>query len=142
MPLRPPAYESLRAMSIHVVLCDDETQTARMISWRLMRAGFEVHTAHDGEAAWDITRRVHPDLLITDLQFPGIELVCRVRGTPETAQVPIILLTSTELTPEMQQRMRHELSLSAILPKPCSLRDLVRVAYQATQQRVEPLCTA
>ena len=129
-------------MSIHIVLCDDEPQTARMISWRLMRAGFEVHTAHDGEAAWEITRRVHPQLLITDLQFPGIELVCRVRATPETARLPIILLTSTNLPSELQRRMRQELNLAAILPKPCSLRDLARVSYQATQPFAEPLCTA
>lgn len=129
-------------MSIHVVLCDDETQVARMISWRLTRAGFEVHTAQDGDAAWEMTRRIHPHLLITDLQFPGIDLVCRVRSTPIIKSVPIILLSAASCSSDMCRKLAQELKLSAILPKPCSLRGLVRLAYQATQQFTEPLCTA
>lgn len=120
-------------MSIHVVLCDDQPDVARMISCRLMRADFEVHTAHDAESAWSVIQRVHPQLLITDLQFPGFELLCRTRSCPETADMPVIVLSSLSGNPEAMEALQHELRLSAILPKPFSLRKLVSMVTEVTR---------
>lgn len=123
-------------MPIHVVICDDQPDVARMISCRLMRADFEVHTAHDADSAWSVIRRVQPQLLITDLQFPGIELICRVRSCADTADLPVIVLSSMPVTVETADVMQHELRLSAILPKPFSLRRLVSLVGEITQPAV------
>ncbi len=120
-------------MSIHVVLCDDQPDVARMISCRLMRADFEVHTVHDAESAWSVIQRVRPQLLITDLQFPGIELICQARSCAETVDMPVIVLSSMACQPTALETLQQELNLAAILPKPFSLRKLVALAGDVTQ---------
>lgn len=119
-------------MSIHVVLCENEPHVARMISCRLMRADLEVHTVHDCESGWDVIERLQPQLLVTDLQLPSLELVCRVRSTPLTSQLPIIALTSVGGDPEKLENMRREWNLAAILQKPFSPRRLVSLALETT----------
>jgi two-component system alkaline phosphatase synthesis response regulator PhoP len=119
-------------MSIHVVVCDDEPHVARMISCRLMRADFEVHSAHDCETAWDVIHRVRPQLLVTDLHDPAVELVCRLRATPGLAELPVIALTSTRENIAAMKGLQEQLGLYALLAKPFSPRCLVRLAAQAT----------
>lgn len=120
-------------MPIHVVLCDDQADLARMVSCRLMRANFEVHTVQDAETAWGVIRQVRPHLLITDLQFPGFELICRARSCAETADLPVIVLSSVAGHRSAMDQLKQELKLSAILQKPFSLRQLVALADEVTR---------
>lgn len=120
-------------MPIHIVLCDEDAQLARLVSCRLMRADFEVHTAHDHETAWDVIRRVHPQLLITSLQAAGIELISHLRERGETMALPVIGLLSADASHRWMDTLSDELKLSAVLPKPFSLRQFVRLACETTQ---------
>lgn len=119
-------------MSIHVVLFENEPHVARMISCRLMRANLEVHTVHDGESAWEVIERLQPQLLVTDVQLPALELVCRVRSTPMTAQLPIIALSAMDCDPVELDMLQREWNFTAILQKPFSPRRLVSLALEAT----------
>lgn len=60
----------------------------------LVDAGFDVFEASDGAQAWALFRRVHPDLVVTDMVMPnsdGIELLSRVR---KHSEVPVIVFTA------------------------------------------------
>src|SRR5687767_12851725 len=78
-----------------VLVADDEPNLRRVLSAQLVRDGFEVHTAEDGEGALKILSEHHIDLVITDLRMPkldGMELLKRcVADYPE---VPVIMITA------------------------------------------------
>lgn len=119
-------------MPIHVVVFETEPHVARMVAYRLMRADFEVHTVHDCESAWEVIERLQPQLLVTDLQFPALELVDRIRSTPATADLPIIGLSSPNGDSAEGEHAHLEWQFSAILPKPFSPRRLVHLALELT----------
>ena len=114
-------------MSKRVLLCDDEAPILRAAEFKLRRAGFEVECAGDGLEGWQAIERRQPDMLVTDYQMPrlnGLELVERVRKHPDTAGLPILMLTSKglELTPDDLRRVGGVLD---VLGKPFSPRELL-----------------
>jgi two-component system sensor histidine kinase and response regulator WspE len=92
--LRNPAQESGAAPHILVV---DDSHTVREMERRLLvRAGYVVTTAQNGQEAWNLLRLNDYDLLISDVDMPqmnGIELVQKVRDNPRLARMPIIILS-------------------------------------------------
>ena len=63
----------------------------------LEERGFTVEAATNGAEALQILERVRPDLVVTDMQMPkmsGSELITAVKGKPETAEIPIIILAN------------------------------------------------
>jgi len=67
------------------------------VSRLLEKHGFAVESVGNGVEALEILNRMRPDLIVTDLQMPkmsGHELIAAVRSTPETAQIPIIIVAS------------------------------------------------
>jgi CheY-like chemotaxis protein len=81
-----------------VALVVDDSMLIRYTVSRLLEEhGFTVESAGNGVEALEILDRVRPDLLVTDLQMPkmsGQELIAAVKGKPETAQIPIIIIAS------------------------------------------------
>ena len=115
-------------MAKKVLLCDDEAHILRAAQIKLSHAGYDVSTAADGQEAWESILASPPDLLVTDLQMPrldGLELSRRVRETPATAHLPILMLTAKgfELT---HLELAEKTGVLAVLPKPFSPRELVR----------------
>jgi CheY-like chemotaxis protein len=61
----------------------------------LEERGFAVESATNGVEALQILERVHPDLIVTDMQMPkmsGSELITAVKKNPKTAKIPIIIV--------------------------------------------------
>jgi DNA-binding response OmpR family regulator len=115
-------------MASRVLLCDDEAHIRRAAEIKLTNAGYEVSTASDGQEAWEKIQAHPPDILVTDLQMPrmdGLELSRRVRETPETAHLPVLMLTAKgfELA---HLELAEKCGVLAVLPKPFSPRELVR----------------
>lgn len=114
-------------MTHRIVACDDEAHITRAVSMKLSRAGFQVETAADGQFGWEAILREPPALLITDYQMPrldGLGLIRRVRETPATREIPVILLTAKGYELNHDELIR-ELHLTAIMVKPFSPRDLL-----------------
>lgn len=68
-----------------------------MLSRRLLRKGFEVVIAEDGQAGIDMAGSESPDLILMDLSLPivdGWEATRQIKGNPATAAVPVIALTA------------------------------------------------
>ncbi|HMD54727.1 MAG TPA: response regulator transcription factor [Phycisphaerae bacterium] len=80
-----------------VLVVDDERDLVDLISLNLQRQGYEVITAHDGKVGLELARKQLPDLIILDLMMPGLsgqEVVTRIKGDPQTATLPILMLTA------------------------------------------------
>lgn len=62
----------------------------------LEERGFTVESATNGVEALQVIERLHPDLIVTDMQMPhmsGSELITALKGKSETAAIPIIVVT-------------------------------------------------
>lgn len=80
-----------------VALVVDDSMLVRYTVCRFLEErGFAVETATNGTEALQVLTRVHPDLIVTDMQMPsmsGSELITALKSKPETSSVPIIVVT-------------------------------------------------
>ena len=84
--------------TFRVVLIDDDPDLRRLVKLTLeFTAGWEVFTAADGVEGIAVVREVKPDVAIVDYMMPemdGYEVSRRLRGDPQTADIPIVFLTA------------------------------------------------
>ena len=114
-------------MAYRIHVCDDEPHIVLAVSLKFSKAGFQVTSANDGQAAWESIQREPPQLLITDLQMPrldGLGLIKRLRAHPELHDLPVILLTAKGYELE-EDEIRNEYGVQHVLCKPFSPRELV-----------------
>ena len=85
-------------MPIHKILLVDDSKTElHHLSELLVRAGYSVRTAEDGDAALRQLDEDTPDLILMDVVMPGLngfQLTRRITRDPRFAQVPVIICTS------------------------------------------------
>ena len=77
-----------------ILVVDDEKPISDIIKFNLIKEGFDVETAYDGEEAVEKVEECNPDLLILDLMLPkkdGLEVAREVR---QTHDMPIIMVTA------------------------------------------------
>ena len=80
-----------------VLVVDDESNMRFLLRMVFESEGFEVVEAHHGAAALERVKEEQPDLVVTDLMMPvmnGRELVERLRGDAETAEIPILVVSA------------------------------------------------
>ena len=114
----------------------------RRLRYILEKEGFSVLKALDGEKALDLVRTKRPDLVVLDLMLPGVKGldVCRIlRGRPETAALPIIMLTARG--EEVDKIVGLEMGADDYVTKPFSIRELmarIRTVLRRSALRNEP----
>ena len=106
-----------------VLVVDDEPVVLEVVERYLVREGYEVTTAADGEAGLRAWRDVHPHLVVLDLMLPHISGMDICREIRQVAQTPVIMLTARG--DEMDRIAGFELGADDYLPKPFSPRELV-----------------
>ena len=82
-------------MSTVALVVDDSMLIRYTVCRFLEERGFTVESATNGAEALEVLRRVHPDLIVTDMQMPemsGGELISALKDNPETAKIPIIIV--------------------------------------------------
>ena len=80
-----------------VLIAEDERDILQLVKHYLEKEGFRALTATSGIEALKKMKEEKPDLLVLDLMLPemdGLEVCKRVRAVPETAMLPIIMLTA------------------------------------------------
>jgi len=119
-----------------ILVVDDEVHIVQVVAIKLRNNGFEVVTAENGAEALELAGREKPDLIVTDFQMPvmtGLELTENLRKQPETAEIPVILLTARGFAVEEEQR--QALGISACLSKPFSPREVLGCIEEVLQAR-------
>jgi len=119
------------------LLVDDEFHIVQVIAIKLKNNGFNVLTAENGQQAFAIACQSKPDIVVTDYQMPvmsGLELIEKLRQTPETSQIPVIMLTARGFAIEEEQQ--RQLRVSACLSKPFSPREVLQTVEEVLQQAV------
>lgn len=96
---RPRTPETEPARRPRVLLAEDAPTTQALERGLLEAAGYEVVTADDGLAAWDLLASQPVDVVVSDVDMPrldGVALCERIRSSPRLTELPVVLVTSRE----------------------------------------------
>jgi len=121
-------------MNEMVLVVDDEPKIVKLAQDYLGRGGFHVVTAADGKTALAVVRRERPDLIVLDLNLPGMDGLDVCRALRRESDVPIIMLTAR--VEEADRLIGLELGADDYVTKPFSPRELV-ARVRAVLRRVQ-----
>ena len=114
-----------------ILVADNEIHIVQVVAIKFRNNGFEVITSDNAREAFELACRQKPDVIVTDLQMPGIsslELIENLRKHPATADIPVVLLTARDFIVEDKQI--SDLKISVCLPKPFSPRELLQTVNE------------
>ena len=103
--------------TLNVLVVDDEPATVEQLTHLLTAHGFSVLGAYGGQQGIDLALETLPDIIVLDLMMPGVmgtEIVQRLRASPQGKDIPIIIYTAGDITPELRQQLD---SVQAIVSK-------------------------
>jgi phosphate regulon transcriptional regulator PhoB len=109
-----------------ILIVDDEQDIVELLSYNLEKEKFSIVKAYDGETALGLVRLEKPDLMILDLMLPkmnGLDVCKAVRRNPETANLPIIMLTAKG--EEIDKIIGLEIGADDYITKPFSIKELI-----------------
>lgn len=127
-----------------ILIVEDETDIAQLVKFYLEKEGLRTNVAKSGGEALKLLKSERPDLVILDLMLPemdGIEVCKKVRGAPDTALLPIVMLTAK--AEESDIIVGLELGADDYVTKPFSPKALVarvkallrRIGHQPDDQQ-------
>lgn len=109
-----------------ILLVEDEPEIREMLSFSLVRAGFDVIETDSAETALERLQGPPPKLLIIDWRLPGmsgVDLVRRLRRDPVTAELPLIMLTARG--EESDKLAGFDAGIDDYVVKPFSPKELI-----------------
>ena len=125
-------------MQPYILVMEDEDALATLLQYNLEKEGYDVVVSADGEEGLVQIDERQPDLVLLDWMLPkvsGIEVCRRIRGRPETRNLPIIMLTARG---EESDRVRGlDTGADDYLTKPFSMTELI-ARIRAVLRRIRP----
>ena len=91
-----------------ILIVEDNEMNRDMLSRRLIKKGFEVDIAVDGQAGHDMAHESKPDLILLDMSLPimdGWEVARRLKAHDETKGIPIIALTAHAMAGDREKSL-------------------------------------
>lgn len=133
-----PAAEAKTNSAPRVLVVDDDISTHRLTVTVLVDAGYDVESAQDGAAGWEMLQAKDYDLIITNNHMPrmtGIEMIAKIRSTRLAAAI----IMTTEILPTNVFAHNPWLKPNAWLKRPFSKDELVgtvkKVLFQAGNRK-------
>lgn len=111
-----------------ILLADDDCLMTHVLRLKMEEAGYVVDTVRDGIEGLERARECRPDMIITDLQMPGMDgyrFACALRQDPATSSVPIVLLTGRGHKLSAEQIASS--GIVRVVPKPFSAREILSI---------------
>lgn len=109
---------------MQILVVDDEASIRELLAFNLKKNGYEVETAADGREA--LAKAPKADLVLLDIMLPeidGLEVCRRLKSSPQTNGIPIIMLTAK--AEEIDRVLGLEMGADDYVVKPFSMRELI-----------------
>lgn len=107
----------------HILVVDDEPRIRSLIELYLIKEGYQVTTFADGHSVLHAFRRLKPDLIVLDVNMPGMDGLEVCRELRKISELPIIFVTARD--EEIDRILGLEIGGDDYLAKPFSPRELV-----------------
>ncbi len=117
-----------------VLAVDDEPEIRQLVQRTLLAKGYKVELAVDGQDALDKADQLVPDLILLDAMLPkvhGFEACRRIKASPRTRHVPVIMMTAIYRGWRFAQDARESYGAVDYVEKPFRLEDLLRRIEEA-----------
>jgi two-component system, cell cycle response regulator DivK len=124
------------ATPARVLVVEDNPLNLKLVRDVLLSAGFEVVEARSGEEGVAQARARTPDVILMDLQLPGIDgtqAMRMIKADPAATDVPIVALTAFAMADDRERALRS--GFDGYLSKPISVRDLPRQISEFLPER-------
>jgi two-component system cell cycle response regulator DivK len=95
-------------VAARILLVEDNPDNREMLSRRLLRRGFELYFAVNGEEAVTLAAQTRPDLVLMDLSLPiidGWEATRLIKADPATSAIPVIALTAHAMAGDRERAL-------------------------------------
>lgn len=120
-----------------ILVVDDEKPISDIIKFNLVKEGFNVITAYDGEEAVAKVKQSQPDLVLLDVMLPKLDGFQVLRKIREHYAIPVIMLTAKE--EEVDKVLGLELGADDYITKPFGMRELIaRVKANIRRAEITP----
>ena len=129
--LEPDATVTAAQLTGLILLVEDNEANVMTICSYLEAKGYRLIVARSGIEAIDLTKSAHPDLILMDIQLPGmdgIEAIRSIRRDPDVVAVPIIALTALAMTGDRERCLAA--GANEYLSKPIKLKQLTMTIQQ------------
>jgi DNA-binding response OmpR family regulator len=127
-------------MGKKILIIEDDPVSRRFMELILSKEGYEIITSANGLEGLRKARTESPDLLILDVMLPGLdgfEICYRLRSDPNTAKLPILVLSAKGQDSDRDSALR--VGANAFLPKPVDRLVLLNKATELTSLPPSPL---
>jgi len=111
-----------------VLVVDDDRDTRDLLQTALEQRGFSVILTSSGKRALTLARQEHPNLILLDLKLPGMdgyEVLQRLKRVPETADIPVVVITGSLTDDELKHQKLLSLGAARFMTKPFAVDELV-----------------
>jgi two-component system cell cycle response regulator DivK len=122
-------------MSKRILVVEDQEDNRRILRDLFASASYETIEAHTGDEGVAMAETHRPDLILMDIQLPGIdgyEATRRIRANPALSHIPIIAVTSYALSGDAGRA--REAGCTEYITKPFSPRQLLTTVRQHLQE--------
>lgn len=124
---------------VKLLLVEDNEMNRDMLSRRLVRKGYELAIAVDGEQGLNMAQTENPDLILMDMSLPivdGWEATRRLKAAPQTQGIPVIALTAHAMSGDREKAL--EAGCDDYDTKPIELPRLLEKIEALLAKRASP----
>lgn len=105
------AAETAKKLNAAILVVDDQPENVQLMAEVLSSDGYVTLAAHSGPEALEILKSNRPRAILLDMLMPGMdgfEVIRRVRDNPQTAAIPIMVITAMWVSDEDRQRIERQ----------------------------------
>ncbi len=114
-----------------ILVVDDDPEISSLVQYTLESLGHTIKVCDNGREVIDAIKEFSPQLLVMDVMLPGIDgysLTAKISESPDTASIPIIVLSALEPSRSMFGKFTQ---VNAFLTKPFNTDDLIEAVKRA-----------
>jgi len=126
-------------MNEKILVVEDDPGALRLAQYVLQYEGYEVLTATNGLVGLKKAQTEQPDLVVLDVMLPGIdgfEICHRLRANPQTAQLPILMLSAKAQAVDKATGLK--VGADDYLTKPADAAEIVRRVKKLLAEKATP----
>jgi len=122
-----------------ILIVDDNAANMKLLSFVLLKAGYEVRTAMDADDALRVLDKFRPQLILMDLQLPGmdgLELTRKLKGDPTFSATTIVAVTASAMKGDAERA--KQAGCDGYITKPIDTRTILGLVAAHLRSRGSP----